>query len=63
MEMQSTRHWVLPIITDIKRQVKRVEEEGGRAVLTWLSSGNNCEAYKAASAAAQRAARQQPKAM
>jgi hypothetical protein len=54
---------VLPIITDIKGQAKRVEEEGGRVVLTWLSSGNNCEAYKAASAAAQRAARQQPKEM
>jgi hypothetical protein len=63
MEIQSTRHWVLPIITDIKRQARRVEEEGGRVVLAWLPSGNNCEAYKAASAAAHRAARQQPRLM
>jgi hypothetical protein len=54
---------VLPINTDTKRQAKRVEEEGGWAVLTWLSSNNNCEAYKAANAVAQRAARQQPKQM
>jgi polyribonucleotide nucleotidyltransferase len=52
-----------PIITDIKRQAKRVEKEAGWVVLKWLSSSNNCEAYEAASAAAQRAARQQPKQM
>jgi hypothetical protein len=57
MEIQSTRYWVLPIITDIKRQARRVEEEGGRVVLAWLPSSNNCEAYKATSAAAHRAAR------
>jgi ribosomal protein L30/L7E len=54
---------VLPIVKDIKRKAERVEEEGGRVVLTWLSSGNNCEGYEIANAAAQRAARQQPKAM
>jgi hypothetical protein len=54
---------VLPIITEIKRQAKRVEEEGGRVVLTWLSSGSNCEGYEVANAAAQRAAIKQPKAM
>ena len=57
------RNWVLPIITEIKRQAKRVEEEGGRVVLTRLPSGSNCEGYEVANAAAQRAARQQPKAM
>jgi len=54
---------VLPIIKDIKRKAERVEEEGGRVVLTWLSSGSKCEGYEVANAAAQRAARQQPKAM
>jgi hypothetical protein len=62
-ELQSTRNWVLPIITEIKRQAKRVEEEGGRVSLTWLPSSSKCEGYKAANAAAQRAARQQPKVM
>jgi ribonuclease HI len=62
-ELQSTRNWVLPIVKDIKRKAKQVEEEGGRVVLTWLSSGSNCEGYDVANAAAQRAARQQPKAM
>jgi ribonuclease HI len=62
-ELQSTRNWVLPIVKDIKRKAERVEEEGGRVVLTWLSSGNNCEGYEVANAAAQRAARQQPRAM
>jgi ribonuclease HI len=62
-ELQITSNWVLPIIKDIKRRVKQVEEEGGRVVLTWLSSGSNCKGYEAANAAAQRAARQQLKAM
>jgi hypothetical protein len=62
-ELQSTRNWVLPIVKDIKRKAERVEEEGGRVVLTWLSSSNNCEGYEVANAAVQRAARQQPKAM
>jgi hypothetical protein len=62
-ELQSTRNWVLPIVKDIKRKAERVEEEGSRVVLTWLSSSNNYEGYKVANAAAQRAARQQPKAM
>jgi archaellum biogenesis ATPase FlaH len=54
---------VLPIVKDIKRKAERVEEEGGRVVLTWLSSGNNCKGYKVANVAAQRAVRQQLKAM
>ena len=62
-ELQITSNWALPIIKDIKRKAKQVEEESGRVVLTWLSSGNNCEGYEVAYAAAQRAARQQPKAM
>jgi len=62
-ELQITSNWALPIIKDIKRKAKQVEEESGRVVLTWLSSGSDCEGYKAANAAAQRAARQQPKAM
>jgi hypothetical protein len=33
-ELQSTRNWVLPIIKDIKRKAKQVEEEGGR--VRWL---------------------------
>jgi hypothetical protein len=62
-ELQSTHDWVLPIIIEIKRQTKRVEEKGSRVDLTWLSSSSNCEGYRAAYAAAQRAARQQSKVM
>jgi hypothetical protein len=51
-ELQSIRNWVLPIVKDIKRKAERVEEEGGPVVLTWLSSGNNCEGYEVANAAA-----------
>jgi hypothetical protein len=51
-ELQITRNWVLPIIKDIKRKAKQVEEEGGRVVLTWLPSSSNCEGYEAANAAA-----------
>jgi hypothetical protein len=42
-EMQSECHWVLPNVTSTKRHAKRVREEGGRVVLTWLPSGSNCE--------------------
>ena len=62
-ELQSTRNWMLPIIKDIKRKAKQVEDEDGRVVLTWLPSSSKCEGYKAANAVAQRAARQQPKVM
>jgi hypothetical protein len=54
---------VLPIIKDIRRKAKQVKDEGGRVVLTWLSSGSNCEGCKAVNAAAQRITRQQLKEM
>jgi hypothetical protein len=63
MEVQSVRRWMLPITADIRRQTQRVEEEGGRVVLTWLSSDNACEGYEVADSAAERMARQQPKDM
>jgi hypothetical protein len=33
-KIESTHHWVLPIVTDIRRQAKQAEEEGSRAILT-----------------------------
>jgi hypothetical protein len=57
------RQWALPAITHIKRQIRRVEDEGGRVVLTWLSDDGNEEGYRTAKAVAQRAAKQQPKEM
>jgi hypothetical protein len=63
MEVQSTRQWALPITTKIKKQTKRVEEEGGRVILTWLPDNNTREGYKVADNAAERAARQQPREM
>jgi hypothetical protein len=62
-EIQRTRQWALPIITDMKRRAKWVEEEGGRVVYTWLSGDSDCEGYKLASNAAEQAARQQPREM
>jgi hypothetical protein len=63
-EIESTHHWVLPVVTDIRRQAKQAEEEGSRAILTLLSSNpNQCEGYRAADNAAQRAARRQPREM
>jgi hypothetical protein len=59
IEVQSTRQWALPITTKIKKQTKRVEEEGGRVILTWLPDNNTREGYKVADNAAERAARQQ----
>ena len=59
IEVQSTRQWALPITTKIKEQTKRIEEEGGRVILTWLSDNNTREGYKVADNAAERAARQQ----
>jgi hypothetical protein len=63
VEVQNARQWVLPTITDIRTQTQRVEKEGGRVVLTWLSSDNDCEGYEVADDAAERVARQQPKEM
>lgn len=60
-KVQGTDQWVLPIVTDIKRHTRRVEEEGGRVVLTWLLGDSNCEGYKVATHAAERAAKQRPK--
>jgi hypothetical protein len=33
-EIESTHHWVLPVVTDVRRQAKQAEEEGSRAILT-----------------------------
>ena len=56
-------HWNPPIITSIKRQAKRVEHADGRVALTWLPYDEDVEGYAKANAAAQRAAKQQPKEM
>jgi hypothetical protein len=55
--------WALPIVTSIKRQAQRVEDAGGRVALTWLPYDEDVEGYDIANAAAQRAAKQQPKEM
>jgi hypothetical protein len=59
--IEGSGQWTLPVIADIKRQAQRVEDAGGRMVLTWLPDGKDVEGYKIARAAAQRAAKQQPK--
>lgn len=61
--IQDPRHWALRTITDAKRHAKRVEEDGSAVALTWLPSSISSAGYKVASTAAQRAARQPPKAM
>ena len=53
--------WTLPIVASIKRQAQRVEDAGGRVALTWLPTDEEVEGYDVANAAAQRAAKQQPK--
>jgi hypothetical protein len=55
--------WALPIVTSIKRQAQRVEDAGGRVALTWRPNDEDVEGYDIANAAAQRAAKQQPKKM
>ena len=61
--IESRGQWTLPTVTNIQRQAQRVEEAGGRVVLTWLSDDEEVGGYKIANAAAQRAAKQQPKEM
>lgn len=61
--IESRGQWTLPTVTSIKRQAQRVEEAGGRVALTWLSDDEEVEGYEIANAAAQRAAKQQPKEM
>lgn len=58
--IQKTRYWPLPVITSIQRHTRRVEEEDGWVVLTWLPSSTDSEGYNIAHAAAQRAAKRQP---
>ena len=60
---ENLRQWAFPAITHIERQIRRVEDEGGRVILTWLSDDSDEEGYRTAKAAAQRAAKQQPKEM
>jgi hypothetical protein len=50
-------------ITNAKRLAKRVEEAGGTLAMIWLPSSVSSNGYKVASVAAQRAAKQSPKAM
>jgi hypothetical protein len=61
--INSSEQWALPVITSINRQAQKIEDAGGRVVLTWLPNGKDVEGYKIANVAAQRAARQQPKEM
>jgi hypothetical protein len=61
--VESNGRWALPVIAGIKRQTQRIEDAGGRAILTWLPDGKEVEGYKIARGAAQRAAKQQPKEM
>jgi hypothetical protein len=61
--INNSEQWALPFITSINRQAQKIEDAGGRVVLTWLPNGKDVEGYKIAKVAAQRAARQQPKEM
>jgi hypothetical protein len=61
--IEDQSRWEVRTITDVKRLAKGVEETGGTLALTWLSSSVSSNGYKIASIAAQRAARQSPKAM
>jgi hypothetical protein len=60
--IQSQSRWEVRTITEAKRLAKRVEEAGGTLAMTWLPSSVSSNGYKVASVAAQRAARQSPKA-
>ena len=51
------------IVASIKRHPQRVEKAGGGLVLTWLENDGYVEGSEIANAAAQRAAKQQPKEM
>lgn len=62
-EIQNPHRWVQSSITDAKVQATRVKEGGGALALTWLPSSVSSNGYKTASTTAQRAARQQPRAM
>lgn len=53
--------WTLPVVTDIREHTSRVEDAGGRVTLACLPNRDHYEGYKFADAAAQRAAKQQPK--
>jgi hypothetical protein len=61
--MQSQSRWEVRTITEAKRLAKRVEEAGGTLAMTWLPSSVSSNGYKVASVAAQRAAKQSPKAI
>jgi hypothetical protein len=61
--IENARHRTLPVITSIASHTRRIEDEGGRVVLTWLADDRDKEGYKTAGAVAQRAAKQQPKEM
>lgn len=61
--IQDQNSWQLRTITEVKRLARRVEEKGVTLALTWLPSSSGSHGYKAASAAAQQAAKQSPKTM
>jgi hypothetical protein len=61
--IENARHWTLPMITSIASHTQRIEDEGGRVVLTWLADDRDKGGYKTAGAAAQRAAKRQPREM
>lgn len=61
--IQDQNSWQSRTITEVKRLARRVEEKGVTLALTWLSSSSGSHGYKAASAAAQQAAKQSPKTM
>ncbi|KAI7704569.1 hypothetical protein KC353_g13409 [Hortaea werneckii] len=58
---EQTGDWTLPVVTEIREHASKVEDAGGRVTLTWLPNRDHYEGYKFADAAAQRAAKQQPK--
>lgn len=62
-EIQNPHPWARQTVLDVRRHAKRVAEEGGTVALTWLPSSARSNGIKIASIAAQRAAKQPPKAM
>lgn len=61
--IRDREQWTLPIVASIERQAQRVEDAGGRVIVTWLSNDEDVKGYDITKTVAQRAAKQQPKEM
>jgi ribonuclease HI len=61
--IEKARHWSMPVIKNIYRQIRQLEAQGGTLRLSWIPAHTGVKGNEIADSTAKQVARQQPREM